>query len=404
MKRSIVLLIFTCITTSLMALGGEFAYLYKDSRIMGMGGANIAVGGYSTSLFSNPSGLASIQKDEGFVVEVLGLGLTGSNNILEFTQEVTKLGNSTTDEKLAMVTKYNGRHFQIDSSNYSSISKNSDLFVWSAGLLSAMDLNFEAHSNLNGAAGILDTSSRVYNTLLLGAAKEYKTEAGLVDIGVTVKYIWQKSYEGTFTATDLKDLASFTDPRKVFSNSSLSKMIRKDFEKDSSGFGIDLGVNYHPFQNSILHPSFGLSMMNMGSMGMDNNYGKQPFTVNIGAAIQPEVSYIDRLVLAVDYVDIFNANSIRTYTYSADNAISFTDDTDSDIMKRLRLGAGIGLINSHFFSTQVNLGMYQSDYTAGLDITILVLKLNLATYKEEIGTGSVTIPDRRYIVQLGIGW
>lgn len=390
MKKKIVLSLLTGATTSLMALGGEFAYLYKDPRIMGMGGANVAVGGYSTSIFSNPAGLASIKKEEGFVVDVLSFGATLSAKTQDFANDISNV--DTTDEATAVIAKYNGDHFQIGLNNYSSISKNSELFAWSVGLLAAADVNLEAHSNSDAAGGILNTSSRGYGGLLLGAAKEYQTQIGRVDVGVGFKFIMQKSYEGSLTASDLTGTQD------------LVTTLQDKFEKDASGFGLDLGVNYYPLQNNILHPSFGLSVMNIGYMGMDNQYGQQPLTVNIGAAIRPEVSYIDSLVLAVDYVDMFNANTIRTYTYSGSNVISFEDDTDSDFMKRLRLGAGIGLINSSLFSAQLNLGMYQSAYTAGLDMAFSVLKLNLATYEEEVGSGSVSKPDRRYMVQLGIGW
>lgn len=390
MKKKIILSLLTGATTSLMALGGEFAYLYKDPRIMGMGGANVAVGGYSTSIFSNPAGLASIKKDEGFVVDVLSFGATLSAKTQNFVDDISNA--ETTDDVTAVIEQYNGDHFQIGLNNYSSISKNSDLFAWSVGLLAAVDTNLEAHSNSNAAGGILDTSSRGYGGLLFGAAKEYQTQIGRVDVGVGAKFIMQKSYEGTLTASDLTG------------DEDLGTTLQNKFEKDSSGFGLDLGVNYYPLQNNILHPSFGLSIMNIGSMGMDDQYGGQPLTVNIGAAIRPEVSYIDSLVLAVDYVDMFNANTIRTYTYSGSDVIAFEDDTDSDFMKRLRLGAGIGLINSSLFSAQLNLGMYQSAYTAGLDMAFSVLKLSFATYEEEVGTGSVNTPDRRYMAQLGIGW
>ena len=53
-----------------MAMYAENASLYKDPRIMGMGGANVAVGAYSTSVFSNPAGLTNIKKDHGFVVDL----------------------------------------------------------------------------------------------------------------------------------------------------------------------------------------------------------------------------------------------------------------------------------------------------------------------------------------------
>ena len=392
MKKKIVLSLLTGATTSLMALGGEFAYLYKDPRIMGMGGANVALGGYSTSIFSNPAGLASMKKEEGFVVDVISFGVTGSDKIKDFANDLSSIETGNTTDALNVIKKYDGEHFQIGTNNYSSISKNSDLFAWSVGLLVASDINLEAHSNSDPAGGILHTSSRGYGGLLFGAAKEYDTQIGRVDVGVGFKFIAQKSYEGSLLASDLTG------------DGDLATTLQDKFEKDSLGFGLDLGVNYYPLQNNILHPSFGLSIVNIGSMGMDEQYGKQPLTVNIGAAIRPEISYINNLVLAVDYVDMFNANTIRTYTYSGSDVISFEDDTDSDFMKRLRLGAGIGLINTSLFSAKLNLGMYQSAYTAGLDMSFTVLKLNLATYEEEVGSGNVSTLDRRYMAQLGIGW
>jgi hypothetical protein len=143
----------------------------------------------------------------------------------------------------------------------------------------------------------------------------------------------------------------------------------------------------------------------MGFMSMDNWYGKQPITVNVGASITPEVKYIDKFVIAVDYVDLFNANTIRLYDPNIiDDSVTFTDYTDSDFMKRLRLGIGIGLIDTRLFSTQINTGLYQGSYTAGLDMTITIFKLNIATYEEQIGTGNTDLGDRRYMVQLAIGW
>ena len=88
MKKKIISIALLGATTSLMALGAEHAYLYKDARIMGMGGANVAVGGYSTSVFSNPAGLANIKKDHGFVVDLLGLGVSTSENTSDFISDI----------------------------------------------------------------------------------------------------------------------------------------------------------------------------------------------------------------------------------------------------------------------------------------------------------------------------
>ena len=73
-------------------------------------------------------------------------------------------------------------------------------------------------------------------------------------------------------------------------------------------------------------------------------------------------------------------------------------------MKCLRLGASLGLINTSLFSAIFNVGLYQAAYTAGLDMQLTAVKLNFATYEEQVGTGSAEISDRRYMAQLGIGW
>ena len=146
-------------------------------------------------------------------------------------------------------------------------------------------------------------------------------------------------------------------------------------------------------------------ILNIGSMDMDDNYGGQPMTVNIGASVTPDVSFMNKLVLAIDYVDLLNANKLRIYNYNADgDTVSYSDYDTSDTMKNIRLGAGLGLIDTTYFSTTLNVGMYQSAYTAGIDMAITILKLNFATYEEQVGTGSVDIADRRYIAQIGIGW
>jgi len=391
MKKKIILSALLGATTSLMALGAEQASLYKDPRIMGMGGANIAVGGYSGSVFSNPAGLASINKKNGYIVDILGFGLNGSSGFGDFA---TDIGDAETDDEMtAVLEKYAGEHFHIGTDNYSAISHNGDLFAWSVGLLAASDVNFEAHPNGSTNGGLLETTSRVYGGVIVGAAKEYSTQIGHVDVGVGLKFITQKSYEG---ALGLSELVNSDD---------IAQTLQDKYEKESSGFGLDLGVTYHPFENTIWHPAVGLSVLNIGAMSMDDNFGQQPTTVNIGASITPEVKYIDKLVLAIDYVDLFNENSIRIYNYNDDGEIvTFSDYTDSDFIKRLRIGAGVGLIDTKYFSTQLNVGLYQGAYTAGLDMALSILKLNVATYEEQVGTGSVDIADRRYMALLSIGW
>ncbi|MEA2090865.1 MAG: conjugal transfer protein TraF, partial [Campylobacterota bacterium] len=241
-------------TTSLMAMYAEQAYLYKDPRIMGMGGANVAVGAYSTSVFSNPAGLTNIKKDHGFVVDLLGLGVSASSETQQFIDDIDAASDSES-EMAKILSKYSGEHFHIGVDNYTSISKNSDAFAWSIGLLAAADVNFMAHGHGSEMGELLETTSRAYGGVVLGVAKPYETDYGRLDIGVGLKYISQKSYEGSLGISEL-----------VGEDDDIGQKLQDRYEKSSSGIGLDLGVNYHPFADSYWHPTFGLSVLNIGSM------------------------------------------------------------------------------------------------------------------------------------------
>jgi len=384
-------------TTSLFGLYAEHASLYKDPRIMGMGGANVAVGGYSSSVFSNPAGLAQLKKDHGIIVDLLAIGANVSPDGQAFVDDLNDV--DTSDENPSANTdltkvlrKYSGEPFHIGVNNYTSISKNSDAFAWSIGLLAATEFNFMPHSD-GGSQGLLATSSRGYGGVVVGVAKPYMLEIGRLDVGMSVKYITMQSYEGTLDITDLL----------VDGDEDIGDTLQDKYEEKNSGVGVDIGVNYHPFPDGFWNMAFGLSVMNIGSIDMDEQYGGQPMTVNIGASISPEVKYISHFTLAVDYVDLLEANKLRMYDISSDE-VTYEDYDESDLMKRVRLGVSLGLIDTQFLSTTLNAGLYQGTYTAGVDLQLTVLKLNVATYEEQLGTGSIDISDRRYMAQLAISW
>lgn len=390
MMKKVILLTLLGITTSLMALGAEQAYLYKDPRIMGMGGTNVAVGSYSTSVFSNPAGLASIKEENGYVVDILGVGLSATSGIQNFVNDLNDAGDNTVLLQ-AVIEKYSGDAFHSDVSNYTSLSKNSDGLALSIGFLGASDVNFIVHGNGSANGAALELAGRAYGGVVLGGATTIDTSLGRLNLGLGFKYMTQKSYEGPVYLADLQQ-------------DDAAQRFQDKYEKSASGIGFDLGLIYEPFKKGgFWNPSLGVSVLNIGSLEMDNNYGGQPMTVNVGMALSPDVSIIDKLVLAVDYVDVLNANVVRTYTY-AGALVVHKDYVEGDPMKRLRAGVTIGLLDSTYLSTALSGGMYNGSYTAGVDIEFLLFKMNVATYKEQIGTGSVDIPDRRYMAKIGFGW
>jgi len=139
--------------TSLMALGAEHAYIYKDPRVMGMGGANVAAGGYSTSVFSNPAGLTQLKKDDGFIVDLLGIGVSLSSEYTKLLDDVSSVDTSSsntnaTSDMVNILQKYSGKHLHLGADNYTAIAKNSDLFAWSIGILGAVDTNLQVHAKM----------------------------------------------------------------------------------------------------------------------------------------------------------------------------------------------------------------------------------------------------------------
>lgn len=60
MKKTIILAILLVLSSS-TAMGGEYPYIYKGLRPMGMGGAFVAVSDDANALFYNPAGLTRVQ-------------------------------------------------------------------------------------------------------------------------------------------------------------------------------------------------------------------------------------------------------------------------------------------------------------------------------------------------------
>lgn len=387
-------------TNIAMAMYAEQAYLYKDPRIMGMGGANVAVGGYSSSLFHNPAGLNSIEKKENFVIDFLNIGAVVSTNGQDFANDISDArdiddDNDNNIETTKVLEKYSGEHFNVSANSYLSISKNTNKGAFTFGVLGGADVNIMAHGNGGANGGFLEVTSKAYTGFVVGYSKDFETRIGKVDIGVGLKYINLTSVEGALGINELIEKK----------NENLGDILEDRYKKESSGVGIDLGAIVHPFEDNSWNPAFGLSILNIGSMDMDEYYGKQPMTVNIGASVTKRFEKIEKLTMAIDYVDLFNANQLRLYNYDSSNeTISFEDYDVSGSINNLRLGVGAEISNRKYFGLSLYSGLYQGAMSAGVDLRVAILRMNFTTYEENIGTSDTEIKDRRYMMQLGLSW
>ncbi len=384
----------SCLVSALYADMSVQEFIYKDPRIMGMGAANTAVGGYSTALFYNPAGLIKIKKSHGVEVEILGLSATASKNIQSFLDD---LDNAETDaETVAVIQKHSGEAYNVTASNYSSLSYHTESdFAYSIGLLVSADLNFIPHAN-GSANGLLETHSRAYAGVMLGVANQYHDVlGGDLTIGLGAKFITQNSYEA---GLDTAEVVEHKDDLLTY--------IQDTYEQSNSGVGVDIGILYEPHIFSSLHPALGFSVKNLGTLNFEDAYGAQPMTLNAGVSISPEVSFLDSLKIAVDYVDILNAQQIRIRNYNPYRSYDQYDNADIefDVMQHIRAGVSIGIWDNSWITTTLMGGWYQGAYTAGVDLQLAILKFQAATYQEQLGSVTGQLEDRRYVVGVGIGW
>lgn len=367
-------------------------FIYKDPRIMGAGGANTASGGYSTSIFYNPAGLIKIKKSHGVEVELLSIGVTSSEKTKPFIDDVS---DSNETEIINTVAKYSGDAFNATVSNYSSFSYHTqnDL-AYSFGILAASDINLIPHTN-SGINGIIETHSRSYGGFFLGVANKYEDIlSGSLTVGVTAKYITQKSYEA---GLDLGEVTEHKDD--------LIGYIQNTYEVANAGFGVDLGLLYD-FKSDYWHPSLGMSVMNIGTLDFKDSYGAQPVTLNFGASVSPDISWSNSLKISIDYIDALNSQQARIRNYNPYRSQDQYDsvDVEFDALQHIRAGVSLGLLDNSWFMMTLNGGLYQGSYTAGLDMQLAIIKIQAATYQEQLGSVIGQLEDRRYVLALGIGW
>ena len=372
-------------------------FLYKDPRIMGAGGANTALGGYSTSLFYNPAGLINIKKSHGIEVELLGLSLSGSKNVKSLIDDIQNADTNDTQEITDIVSKYSGEGLSVNVSNYTSLSYHTQSdSAFSIGALVSADTILVPHAN-DGSNGLLETHARGYGGIVAAYATDIDSSFGKFTLGIGGKYIYQKSYDVGLGAGEL-----------VNNQDNLGDYIQ-NYEKTNSGFGIDVGILYRLPVFESWNPTFGASVMNIGTLEFEGSYGSQPMSVNLGFSITKDLPIFDRLRIAVDYIDLLNSNKVlvgdvedgngkyKSYKYI---------DAPYDISRHLRGGVTLDIIDNSIFMASVSGGWYQGSYTLGADLQLAVIKLQASTYEEQLGgsTSGSEISDRRYVVMLGIGW
>jgi len=378
------LLIGFLLSTSLFASTYEYPQVYKDTKIMGMGGANIALGGQTSSLFYNTAGLSSIAKKDGWKVDLFNINGSISSNILDFVSDMNdansddKTNNEKTTATLDVAENYLGKNLHI-SNNIAllSVGKKFDKYAIGVMPIAGVNINMKTHRG-SGSSGLLEIGGIVYGGVAIGVSRDINNKKVFgydiqnISLGIGIKTLKYKTIDSPLSISELID-------------DNLSDYFEKRYTKDGSSLVFDLGLKANIYDNL----SAGISLQNIGSIASSSKTSKIPMTLGLGIAYSKNFyrSYFNKYQIAIDYIDLFQSYS-----------------QDKDFIKRTRIGLSGNLVEGWFGKIDIQTGLYQGYPTFGIDLRMTMLKLAYTMYSEEIGAYSGQDKDTRQMVQLSITW
>jgi hypothetical protein len=363
--------------SNIFATNYSYNMLYKDPKVMSRGGANVAIGGSNSAVFSNPAGLSQF-KDKDLDVSILNIGVITSASNVEFTSDIMEAiesGGSDNDKiksLLAVFEEYAGQTSYLEINDFTAVGSRFGNFGIALGLVGVGSFNMKTQHSGFGEQGLLNVEGAVFAGPTIGAS--YSLMENKLHAGLGVKFLQKYGISNNFTASEIvenkDDMLNYLE-EKMQNNQYLT---------------FDAGLLYDIDQKLKV----GVSYMNIGGIGEENEAFYIPETIDVGA------SYSSRLVkdsdnlsftLGVDLVDLTNA-------------YGYPDST----LKRLRWGGNLNIIDESFMGLSIAGGMYQTEYTAGVNFRLAIVEIALSTYAEEMGAYAGQDPDRRYMLNIRVGW
>ncbi|EDP76568.1 hypothetical protein [Hydrogenivirga sp. 128-5-R1-1] len=384
MKR---LLLGSLLSVSLgFPIAFEYPYIYKDPRVMGMGGAYVAVGGTSASLFYNPAGIGKIKKEAGFEVDLIGVTAAVSKDGYKFLQDFQDAldtgdldgDGDTSDDQLEatldVLKEYRGKvlHFSVDT--FPSVARRFGNLGVALGGIAVLKFDAVPHQGFS-SQGLLSVDTSLTYGGVGGLSYGFLNEK--LTLGVGIKQLSRELVQKDFTAREL-----------VENQDDLDNYINDEVKKSGSATGVDVGVIYDLAEIFGFKASVGASYMNIGDLDF-GEAGNIPGTLNAGLALKKEGSsaFLSGVTLALDVVDL-------TKNY----------EQDEDWGKRLRAGAELKVWNGKLSDFILRVGSYQGYLTAGAELRFLLLRVVATTYAEEVGAYSGQDENRRYMLSAYITW
>lgn len=354
MKRYLILLIGMALFSG-AAYAGEYPYIYKGLRPMGMGGAFVAVSDDANALFYNPAGLSRIQKVRA---SLFPLEMEVGEKAYDIFRDARDVDFDDEVETARYLRENIGEraHLGIKLFPHYSMPRFAFCLIGTA----RMDL---------------EVRDRQYPKLITNVVSDVGGGAGYaqpffgdaLSVGASVKYVYRQSLTKEYTVLDI-------------TSGDLDERIEDDLV-DGSGTLVDVGVMASLDALGMENARIGICANNLVGSELGDAKDLEDH-VDIGFAVDYDF-WITKATFAVDYVDIFSQLG-----------------DDDDFAKRVRIGAEFKL--PMFLS--VRAGIYQGYFTSGLSLDAKLVQLDVLTYAEEIGAYAGQRIDRRYALRFIMGF
>jgi hypothetical protein len=351
--------LFLTVVLSTDLFAEAYPNFYRGVRALGMGNAFTAICDDENALFYNPAGLADISTLSLGVINPI---VEASTNTLDLSDDSEDIDTNDTGQVVDLLRDYVGETQYARAGLFPYIGFKAAQLGVMIGYLGHAVLDAEIR---NPAWPEVDTHYLIDHGPLAGVG--WQIPSSNIRIGATVKYIQRESLDEIYTATDIAD-DNFED------------QFEDDLEKGSE-LGLDLGLLYTFAFDWPVKAQAGVTVQNLPEMDF-GDARDQPTQANIGLALEKTISNY-KFLGALDYRDLTHAVG-----------------EDDDIPKHLHMGLEFQLPKI----LSIRVGLNQGYATYGVTFDVWVVKLDLASYAEEVGAHAGQRNDRRYAGQLTIGW
>lgn len=334
---------------ALPASAEQFSTFYQGARPLGMGGAFTAVADDHNALFYNPAGLT--QNTKWNSLDLINIEAEASAVAFDVYGDVTK---TQTQAEAALLIRNNiGEHFRVRADTLPNVIMPN----FGMGVIGQVTLDGEFRNRVSPNIRIVGKAD-----VGLTASVARKMVGGRLSLGGSARYVRRKGVDKVYTVIEVA--GGNVDPYA-------------DMGAWESDVSFDLGAMVRP--PLPFSPVFAITALNITDLDF-GLAGEVPMQVNLGVAVRPKIGAFT-VNLAADYVDLTN---------------NLVNDTDRP--KRINLGAEVQL----WKFMAVRAGLHQGYLTAGATLDVWVLKLDVATYAEELGAYAGQRDDRRYIARLDL--